>query len=100
MTLAPGRHVEREGHLSGGDPRGGEGGSAAEASTEEALGDQLPDDAAAAAAERQPHRDLGAARAAAREQHVGEVQTCHHEHGEGEQHEHGGTGACVRVAPG
>jgi hypothetical protein len=62
------------------------------------LGQQLPDDASPAAADRQPEGDLGPPRAASCEQHVGEIQTGDDEDGYREQHEDGGARPCTGVA--
>ena len=56
---------------------------AAEQREHETFGEKLTHNARAAAAQRETNRDFFAASGAAREQHVGEIKTRHHQHHDG-----------------
>ena len=69
-----------------GDP---EAGDAAERRNQQALGDELPDDAAAAGADGQPHGDFASPRRTAAGQEARDVRARHQQHGAGERDQHG-----------
>ena len=85
------RHVRRQGSQPDQAPRREQDAdSTADCGEKPGLGEQLPDDARAPGAEREPHRDLAAAHPRPREQERRDVDARHEKHAPNgaEQHHH------------